>query len=149
MTAEDPAVVVVATGGVPNMSFLDDGEAFATSSWDILTGAVKPAASVLLYDDNGAHPGMTAAEFIAGAGSDLEVVTPERMLAPDIGGTSYPAYFRALAPGRRHHRHQPPTRTARTARQQGRRDLLRRIRQAPDREGGRPDRGGARLDAGR
>ena len=42
--AEDPDVVVVATGGVPNMSFLDAGEAFATSSWDILTGAVKPAA---------------------------------------------------------------------------------------------------------
>jgi N-methyl-L-proline demethylase len=97
VAAEDPDIVVIATGGVPNMSFLDDGEAFATSSWDILTGAVKPAASVLLYDDNGAHPGMTAAEFIAGAGSELEVVTPERMLAPDIGGTSYPAYFRALA----------------------------------------------------
>ena len=97
VTAENPAVVVVATGGVPNMSFLDDGQTLATSSWDILTGAVKSAASVLLYDDNGAHPGMTAAEFIAGAGSELEVVTPERMLAPDIGGTSYPAYFRALA----------------------------------------------------
>jgi 2,4-dienoyl-CoA reductase-like NADH-dependent reductase (Old Yellow Enzyme family) len=97
VTAEDPVVVVVATGGVPNMSLLDDGQALATSSWDILTGAVKSAASVLLYDDNGAHPGMTAAEFIAGAGSKLEVVTPERMLAPDIGGTSYPAYFRALA----------------------------------------------------
>jgi 2,4-dienoyl-CoA reductase-like NADH-dependent reductase (Old Yellow Enzyme family) len=95
--AEDPDVVVVATGGVPNLSFLDAGDAFATSSWDILTCAAKPAASVLLYDDNGAHPGMTAAEFIAGAGSELEVVTPDRMLAPDIGGTSYPAYFRALS----------------------------------------------------
>jgi N-methyl-L-proline demethylase len=97
VTAEDPDVVVVATGGVPNMSFLDAGHAFATSSWDILTGAVKPAASVLVYDDNGAHPGMTAAEFIASAGSELEVVTPERILAPDIGGTSYPPYFRALS----------------------------------------------------
>ena len=95
--AEDPDVVVVATGGVPNLSFLDAGDAFATSSWDILTGAVRPAGKVLLYDDNGAHPGMTAAEFIASAGSELEVVTPERMLAPDIGGTSYPAYFRALS----------------------------------------------------
>jgi len=92
-----PVVVVVATGGVPNMSFLDAGEALAASTWDILTGAVKPAARVLLYDDNGAHPGMTAAEFIAGAGSKLEVVTPERTLAPDVGGTNYPAYFRALA----------------------------------------------------
>jgi len=95
--AENPDVVVVATGGVPNMSFLDVGEDLAVSTWDILTGAVKPAARVLLYDDNGAHPGMTAAELIAGAGSRLEVVTPERTLAPDVGGTNYPAYFRALA----------------------------------------------------
>ena len=50
------------------MSFLDAGEDFATSTWDILTGAVKPAGRVLLYDDNGAHPGMTAAEFIAERG---------------------------------------------------------------------------------
>ncbi|MGA9847449.1 MAG: NADH:flavin oxidoreductase [Roseiarcus sp.] len=97
VTSEEPDVVVVATGGVPNMSFLDAGQDVATSPWDILTGAIKPAANVLLYDDNGAHPGMTAAEFIASAGSELEVVTPERMLAPDIGGTSYPAYFRALS----------------------------------------------------
>ena len=45
VTSEDPDVVVVATGGVPNMSFLDAGQAFATSSWDILAGAVKPAAN--------------------------------------------------------------------------------------------------------
>jgi NADPH-dependent 2,4-dienoyl-CoA reductase/sulfur reductase-like enzyme len=97
VTVENPDIVVVATGGVPNMSFLDAGEAYATSTWDILTGAVKPASRVLVYDDNGAHPGMTAAEFIASAGSKLEVVTPERTLAPDVGGTNYPAYFRALA----------------------------------------------------
>ena len=60
---------------------------------------------MLLYDDNGAHPGMTAAEFVAGAGSKLEVVTPERMLAPDVGGTSYPAYFRALRLRGRDDRH--------------------------------------------
>ena len=95
--AESPEVVVIATGGVPNLGFLDAGEALAVSTWDILTGAVKPAARVLIYDDNGAHPGMTAAEFIANAGSKLEVVTPERTLAPDVGGTNYPAYFRALA----------------------------------------------------
>jgi N-methyl-L-proline demethylase len=97
VVAENPDVVVVATGGVPNISFLDAGEDLAASTWDILSGAVKPAGRVLLYDDNGAHPGMTAAEFIAEAGSKLEVVTPERTLAPDVGGTNYPAYFRALA----------------------------------------------------
>jgi 2,4-dienoyl-CoA reductase-like NADH-dependent reductase (Old Yellow Enzyme family) len=95
--AEAPDVVVVATGGLPNTSFLDAGEDLVTTSWDILSGAAKPAETVLLYDDNGAHPGLTAAEFIAGTGSRLELVTPERMLAPDVGGTSYPAYFRAFS----------------------------------------------------
>jgi 2,4-dienoyl-CoA reductase-like NADH-dependent reductase (Old Yellow Enzyme family) len=95
--AEEPDIVVIATGGVPNTSFLDAGEDLVTTSWDILAGAAKPAETVLLYDDNGAHPGMTAAEFIAGAGSKLEIVTPERVLAPEVGGTNYPAYFKAIS----------------------------------------------------
>jgi 2,4-dienoyl-CoA reductase-like NADH-dependent reductase (Old Yellow Enzyme family) len=96
VVAESPDIVVVATGGIPNTGFLDAGEEFATTSWDILAGSVRPEASVILYDDNGAHPGMTTAEFLVGTGARLEVVTPERMLAPDIGGTSFPAYVRAL-----------------------------------------------------
>lgn len=40
------------------------------SSWDILSGSVKPAENVLVFDDNGGHPGMSAAETIANAGSD-------------------------------------------------------------------------------
>jgi N-methyl-L-proline demethylase len=93
----DPDVVFVATGGLPNTSFLDTGEDLVTTSWDILSGAAKPAETVVLYDDNGAHPGMTTAEFIAETGARLEVVTPERTLAPDVGGTNYPAYFRAFS----------------------------------------------------
>ena len=95
--AEQPDIVIVATGGLPNTGFLDAGEDLVTSTWDILSGAAKPGESVLLYDDNGAHPGMTTAEFMASAGSRLEIVTPERSLAPDVGGTNYPAYFRAFS----------------------------------------------------
>ncbi|MFN8829204.1 MAG: FAD-dependent oxidoreductase [Labrys sp. (in: a-proteobacteria)] len=95
--ALDPDIVVVATGGLPNTSFLDQGEDLVVTSWDILSGAVKPGESVLLYDDNGAHAGMTVAEFIAGAGAKLDFVTPERALAPDVGGTNYPVYFRAFS----------------------------------------------------
>jgi NADPH-dependent 2,4-dienoyl-CoA reductase/sulfur reductase-like enzyme len=95
--AEEPDIVVIATGGVPNTSFLDEGEDLVTTSWDVLSGAAKPAETVLLYDDNGAHAGMTAAELIAGAGSRLEIVTPERVLAPEVGGTNYPAYFKAIS----------------------------------------------------
>lgn len=94
--AETPDYVVVATGGLPNLDLLSSGDDLATTSWDVLSGAVTPAGSVLLCDNNGSHQGMTIAEFVAKSGVDLEVVTPERTLAPDIGATNYPVYFRAL-----------------------------------------------------
>ena len=94
---EQPEIVFIATGGVPNLSFLDAGDDLVTTSWDILSGAAKPGDSVLFFDDNGADAGLTVAEFIAGAGSRLEIATPERSLAPEVGGTNYPAYFRTLS----------------------------------------------------
>jgi pyruvate/2-oxoglutarate dehydrogenase complex dihydrolipoamide dehydrogenase (E3) component len=94
---ERPDVVFVATGGLPNLSFLEAGADLATTSWDILSGAAKPAEDVLLFDDNGGDAGLTVAEFIASAGSRLEIATPERTLAPEVGGTNYPAYFKTLA----------------------------------------------------
>jgi 2,4-dienoyl-CoA reductase-like NADH-dependent reductase (Old Yellow Enzyme family) len=94
---EQPEIVFIATGGVPNLSFLEAGDDLVTTSWDILSGAAKPGDSVLLFDDNGADAGLTVAEFIAGAGSRLEIATPERSLAPEVGGTNYPAYFKTLS----------------------------------------------------
>ena len=95
---EGPDVVIVATGGLPNTSFLDDaGADLVATSWAILSGEARPAREVLLFDDNGAHPGMMAAEAIAESGARLEIVTPERTLAAEIGGTNYPTYFKAFA----------------------------------------------------
>jgi 2,4-dienoyl-CoA reductase-like NADH-dependent reductase (Old Yellow Enzyme family) len=94
--AERPDVVIIATGGVPNLTFLAEGEDLAVTSWDILGAQVAPAREVLLFDDNGAHPGAACAEFIARAGARLEFVTPERVVVPEIGGTNYPAYFKAF-----------------------------------------------------
>jgi N-methyl-L-proline demethylase len=94
--AEEPDIVIVATGGLPNTDFLDEGDALVTTSWDILTGAAKPAEHVLLYDDNGAHPGMMAAEAMARAGARVELVTPERIVAPLLGGMNHPVYLRAF-----------------------------------------------------
>ena len=93
----NPDVVVIATGGAPNVEFLDSGGELAVTSWDLLSGAARPSGEVIVYDDNGAHPGLTAAEFVAESGAKLEIVSPERMLAPDVGGTSYPPYFRAFS----------------------------------------------------
>jgi 2,4-dienoyl-CoA reductase-like NADH-dependent reductase (Old Yellow Enzyme family) len=94
--AEAPDVVFVATGGVPNTAVLESGNDLVVSSWDIVSGAVKPGQSVLVYDDNGNHPGMQAAELVATSGSELEIVTPERMFAPELGGLNHTGYARVL-----------------------------------------------------
>ena len=98
--AEIPDVVIVATGGLPNTEFLREGTDLVVPSWDILAGSVKPKNNILLFDDNGQHPGISCAEFLAKRAShpetNLEYVTPERTIAPDVGGTNYPAYLTAL-----------------------------------------------------
>ena len=94
--AEEPDVVVVATGGLPNTSFLGAGEHLVTDTWDVMSGAAHPQGRVLVYDDNGAEPALDAAELLAGRGAAVELVTPERMLAPDVGGMNSPAYLRAF-----------------------------------------------------
>ncbi|MFN3260685.1 MAG: FAD-dependent oxidoreductase [Pikeienuella sp.] len=86
--ALSPDMVVIATGGLPQPPAMA-GADLCVTSWDIVSGAVKPGAEVLLFDDNGAEPGMAAAEMIAAAGSRLEVVTPERAFAIGIGGMNH------------------------------------------------------------
>jgi len=93
--ALSPDMVVIATGGVPQPPDVA-GAALGTSSWDILSGAAKPAPRVLVYDDNGAHPGMSAAEMLGHAGSAVELVSPERFFAPEIGGMNHVPYMRAF-----------------------------------------------------
>ena len=51
---------------------------------------------MLVYDDNGAEPALDAAEMLARRGTTVELVTPERMLAPDVGSMNSPAYLRAF-----------------------------------------------------
>ncbi|MBY6202682.1 NADH:flavin oxidoreductase [Maritalea mobilis] len=95
VTALSPDIVVVATGGLPQAPEMA-GDDLTVSSWDILSGEVKPAAEVLVYDDNGGHQGMSAAEVIARAGSRLELVSPERFFAPEMGGMNHVPYMQAF-----------------------------------------------------
>jgi 2,4-dienoyl-CoA reductase-like NADH-dependent reductase (Old Yellow Enzyme family) len=95
--AENPDIVVIATGGIPNAEFLSEGAHLVSDGWDVLSGAFRAKGEVLLFDDNGGHPGLDTAEVLARAGAKLEYVTPERMLAPDVGGVNYPGYFKVFA----------------------------------------------------
>ncbi len=90
--AEAPDIVVVATGGVPNTDWLE-GSAHVASVWDVLGGQVEPGAEVLVYDDHGDHQGPSAADFLASRGSKVELVTPDRMAAHDIGASNFPVYL--------------------------------------------------------
>ena len=96
VTALAPDVVIVATGGMPQNPPLDAGDDLVVSSWDILSGAVRPGEHVLFYDDNGGHQGMGAAELIANAGAELELVSPERFFAPEIGGMNHAPYMKTF-----------------------------------------------------
>ncbi|WP_446666379.1 oxidoreductase [Flexivirga sp. B27] len=95
--AEDPDLVLVATGGMPDRSFLTEGQDLVLDTWDVMSGAERPNGTVLVYDDNGAEPAMDAAELLASHGAAVEIVTPERTLAIEVGSMNSPAYLSAFA----------------------------------------------------
>ncbi|MFG3258460.1 FAD-dependent oxidoreductase [Streptomyces sp. NPDC048172] len=95
--AERPDVVLVATGGLPDASFLTEGADLVADTWDVLGGTLRPRGPVLVYDDNGAYPALDAVEVLAARGVPVTYVTPERTLAPDVGSMNSPAYLRAFA----------------------------------------------------
>ncbi len=97
VVAESPDVVIIATGGIPNTGFLASGESLVCSTWDVLGSSTPLTGNVLVYDDNGSYPGMDAAEVLAESGATVQFVTPERMLAPDVGSMNSPAYLNAFA----------------------------------------------------
>ena len=98
VTALDPDVVIVATGGLPNLELFETGQeaAHVVSAWDIIAGDVKPAGHILIYDESGDHPALQAAEIAAKAGAKVEVMTPDRTFAPDIMAMNLVPYMRAL-----------------------------------------------------
>lgn len=92
----DPGVVIVATGGQPQLPELDAGADRVVTSWDVLGGDVTPTGDVLFFDDNGTHSALSAAELIARSGANLEIVTPERMFGIEVGGMNHVPYARAF-----------------------------------------------------
>ncbi|MQW87077.1 NADH:flavin oxidoreductase [Sinorhizobium saheli] len=94
--AENPDVVIVATGGLPHTDVLTRGNELVVSSWDIISGDVKPGTNVLIFDDAGDHAGLQAAEFLAKAGAKVEIMTPDRSFAPEVMAMNLVPYMRSL-----------------------------------------------------
>ena len=98
ITAVNPDVVIVATGGLPNTELFEtrQDQDLVVTAWDIIAGDVKPGQNVLIYDESGDHPAVMAAEVAANAGATVEVMTPDRAFAPDIMAMNLVPYMRAL-----------------------------------------------------
>jgi 2,4-dienoyl-CoA reductase-like NADH-dependent reductase (Old Yellow Enzyme family)/thioredoxin reductase len=96
ITAEKPDVVIIATGGLPHTEVLAKGNDLVVSSWDIISGDVKPGSNVLVFDDAGDHAGLQAAEFLAKAGAKVEIMTPDRSFAPEVMAMNLVPYMRSL-----------------------------------------------------
>jgi NADPH-dependent 2,4-dienoyl-CoA reductase/sulfur reductase-like enzyme len=94
--AEKPDVVIIATGGLPEKDILDFGDDLTVTSWDILSGDVKPGQNVLLYDDAGDHTALQAAQALAEAGATVEIMTPDRSFAPEVMAMNLVPYMRAM-----------------------------------------------------
>ena len=70
-SVEDEAdIIIVATGGVPDLDWIDGAE-HCTSVRDVLTGAASPGEDSIVYDGSGRHAALTAAEAIRRAGGEV------------------------------------------------------------------------------
>ena len=96
--ALNPDVVIVATGGLPNTELFEQkGEqAHVVTSWEIISGDVKPAGKVLIYDESGDHPALQAAEVAANAGASVEIMTPDRTFSSGVMAMNLVPYMRSL-----------------------------------------------------
>ncbi|WP_299143606.1 NADH:flavin oxidoreductase [uncultured Tateyamaria sp.] len=97
VTALDPDLVIVATGGLPQMRLYEQMEDLphVISAWDILSGDVTASGDVLVFDESGDHAGLQAAEMAADT-AHVEVMTPDRTFAPEVMGLNLVPYVARL-----------------------------------------------------
>ena len=88
-----PDVVVIATGGIPDLEWLD-GREHCDSVWDILSGSANVKENVLLYDELGDHAGASCAEVLADKGANVELAFRGHQAAQRSGYVNYPVYLK-------------------------------------------------------
>ena len=96
--AEAPDVVIVATGGLPDVDHFPGGD-LCRSVWDVL-GGEKVGGDVLIYDDNGQHQAPSlACELAERGGASVSFVTPDKSACFEMGVSNYPMYLSKLHKG--------------------------------------------------
>ncbi len=78
-----PDIVVIATGGLPDLAWLEGAER-CVSVWDILTGDAVPGGEILVFDGTGANAAASCADHLAGQGAAVELVSPDNALHLEV-----------------------------------------------------------------
>ncbi|WP_255564408.1 FAD-dependent oxidoreductase [Mameliella sp. CS4] len=93
--SENPDTVFVATGGMPDFDDIEGAE-FCHSTWDMLSGTVRPAARVLIHDGTGRAPAPSCALFASKAGSEVIFTTSDGLIGQEMpyqDNTGYRKHF--------------------------------------------------------
>ena len=95
---ENPDTIIIATGGMPNLELFETKKDLENvfTSWDIISGDVKLAENILIYDEAGDHTAMQSAEIAIEKGSTVELMTPDRLISSEIMGMNLTPYLKNL-----------------------------------------------------
>ncbi len=95
---ENPDTIIIATGGMPNLELFETKKDLENvfTSWDIISGDVKLAENILIYDEAGDHTAMQSAEIAIEKGSTVEFMTPDRLISSEIMGMNLTPYLKNL-----------------------------------------------------
>jgi 2,4-dienoyl-CoA reductase (NADPH2) len=87
LRAENPDVVILATGAKPAPPWWAQGNPRVVDVRDVLEDRAAPAGSVLIVDELGFHQAPSVAELLADRGCRVEVVTNGMVVGQDLGVT--------------------------------------------------------------
>jgi 2,4-dienoyl-CoA reductase-like NADH-dependent reductase (Old Yellow Enzyme family) len=81
--AEEPDVVIVATGGIPDIDRISGAE-HCTSVWDAIGGIAALEREIIVYDGTGRHPAPQIVELAAKEGRQVSLVSIDGQLAQEL-----------------------------------------------------------------
>jgi len=94
--AERPDAVIVATGGVPDLSWIDGAE-HCTSVWDALAEQGSVKEDVIIWDGTGRHAAVSAALHLAELGRAVQYVTLDDNVGVEMEYSSRVVYRQRFA----------------------------------------------------
>ena len=83
VVSENPDVVIIATGGVPDLEWID-GYEHVTSAWDFITNGMMISGDVIVYDGTGRHPALQCAEKSALSGINTHLICIDGEIANEL-----------------------------------------------------------------